>query len=122
MADDTNRLAGVAYIYIDGQSYMLAGEPTYRVSKVSRETLDGMDDVHGYAEKRVAGAIGATLRDARTLSVASINAMTNVTVVLELANGKMITGRNMWSVDAQEVNAADATFQVKFEGKHVEEA
>lgn len=122
MADDPNRLSGVAYLYIDGQSYMVAGEPTYRVARVSRETLIGMDGVHGYSEKPEAGMIGATLRDASTLSVAAINAMTNVTVVLELANGKTITGRNMWSVDAQEVNASEATFSVKFEGQHVEEA
>ena len=122
MADNTNRLAGITFIYIDGKSYMLAGDGAYRVSKVSRESLAGQDRVHGYAEKPEAGMIGGTLRDAGDLSVSSINAMTNVSVMLELANGKVITGRNMWATDVQEVKTQDATFEVKFEGFSVEEA
>ena len=122
MADTTNRLAGIAYITVDGKNYMLSGDLAYQVSRVTRETLVGQDQVHGYSEKPVAGHISATLRDAGSLTVASFNAMTNVTVVCELANGKTIVGRNMWTVEAQEVKTAEATFDVKFEGFSVEEA
>lgn len=122
MADNTNRLAGIAYLTVDGTSYMLAGDLSYGVSKVSRETLTGQDDVHGYAEKPHAGFIAGTLRDSSGLTVADINAMTNVNVVVELANGKMIIGRNMWTVEAQEVKATEGTFEVRWEGKYVEEA
>ena len=52
----------------------------------------------------------------------SASAPANVTVVAELANGKVITGRNMWTVDAQEVKTTDATFPVRWEGISVEEA
>src|SRR5260363_409760 len=48
----------------------------------------GMDGVHGYKETPHAGFISATLRDAGGLTVADFNAMTNVTVTVELANGK----------------------------------
>ncbi len=120
--DTTNRLAGIAYLSVDGQSYMLSGELSYAVSTVSRETLTGQDAVHGYSEKPHAGFISGTLRDSGALSVAAINAMTNVTVVAELANGKTIIGRNMWTVEAQEVKATEATFEVKWEGFSVEEA
>jgi hypothetical protein len=78
--------------------------------------------VHGYSEKPVAGQISGTIRDAGGLSVADVNAMTNVTVVAELANGKTIIGRNMWTVDTQEVATTEATFPVKWEGFSVEEA
>lgn len=122
MADTTNRLAGVAYISVDGTSYMLAADAAYQVSKVTRETLVGQDKIHGYSEKPVPGHISATLRDAGGLSLAAFNAMTNVTVTLELANGKTVIGRNMWTVDAQEVKTAEATFEVKWEGMSVEEA
>lgn len=122
MADNTNRLAGVAYLSVDGRSYMLSGDLAYGVSAVSRETLVGQDAVHGYAEKPHAGFISGTLRDAGSLTVADFNAMSNVSVVVELANGKTITGRNMWTVDAQEVKSMDATFEVKWEGFSVEEA
>lgn len=122
MADTTNRLAGIAYLSVDGQSYMLAGDLAYSPSKVTRETLIGQDRVHGYSEKPHAGFISGSFRDAGGLTVADFNAMTNVTVTAELANGKTIIGRGMWTVDAQEVKTAEATFDVKWEGMSVEEA
>lgn len=123
MADNTNRLAGVAYLSVDGRNYMLAGEGiTYSPTRVKRETLSGPSGVQGYSEMPVAGSISATFRDAGNLSVAAFNAMTNVSVTVELANGKTIIGRNMWTVDAQEVKSSDGTFDVKFEGPSVEEA
>ena len=117
MATNTNRLAGIAYLTVDGQSYMLEADATYKVSTVKRETKSGQDSVHGYSEKPEPGMISATLRDASGLSVASINAMTNSTVVLKLANGKVIIGAGMWTVDVQEVKTEEATFEVKWEGR-----
>lgn len=121
MSDTTNRLAGIAYVSVDGQSYMLAGDLAYSVSKVSRETLTGQDRVHGYSEKPHAGYISGTFRDAGSLTVADFNAMTNVTVVAELANGKTIVLRNGWTTDAQEVNTMEGTFAVRWDSSDVEE-
>lgn len=112
----TNRLAGTAYLTVDGVSYMLAGDFEYSPVSKTRETLVGMDSVHGYSEKPMQAHISGTLRDSGGLTVASLNAMTNVTVVAELANGKTIIGRNMWTVDAQASKATDATIDVKWEG------
>lgn len=122
MADTTNRLAGIAYLAVDGQNYMLSGDLSYSPSKVTRETLVGQDRVHGYSEKPHPGFISGSFRDAGNLTVANFNAMTNVSVVAELANGKTIVGRNMWTVEAQEVKTAEGTFEVKWEGFNVEEA
>ena len=122
MAIDTKRLAGIAYVTVDGQQYMLSADLSYQVSSVSRETLVGQDSVHGFSEKPIAGFISGQFRDAGNLSVAAFNAMTDVSVVAQLANGKIITGRNMWTVDAQEVKTMEATFEVKWEGFSVEEA
>lgn len=121
MANDTNRLAGTAYLSVDGVTYMLAGDFEYNPSKVSRESLAGMDRVHGYSEKPNTPHISGTLRDAGGLSVAALNDMTNVTVVCELANGKTVVGRNMWAVETQTAKAADATIEVKWEGFSVTE-
>jgi hypothetical protein len=116
MADNTNRLAGIAWISMDGQNHMLAGELTYSPADVERESLVGQDRVHGYGEKPRAPFISGSLRDAGTLTVKDFNSMTNVTVTLELANGKIVVGRNMWTVEAQEVKTPEATFEIKFEG------
>ncbi|KWT89354.1 MULTISPECIES: phage tail tube protein [unclassified Variovorax] len=121
MSNTPNRLAGTAYLSVDGNSYMLAGDFEYSPSVVSRETLTGMDTVHGFSEKPQAGHISGTLRDSGGLSVASLNAMDNVTVVAELANGKTIVGRNMWTVETQTAKATDGTIEVKWEGLAVTE-
>jgi predicted heme/steroid binding protein len=116
MADNVNRLAGIAYISVDGQSYMLSGELTYSPGTVERESLIGQDRIHGYSEKPRAPFISGSFRDAGTLTVADFNAMTDVTVTCELANSKTVVGRNMWTTAAQEVKTPDATFEVRFEG------
>lgn len=121
MADTTNRLAGIAYLSVDGKNYMLSGDFSYSPSGVTRETLAGQDRIHGYSEKPHAGAMSATIRDSGGLSVASFNRMTNVTVTCELANGKTIIGRNMWTTEPPEVKTAEGTFEVKWEGLSVEE-
>ena len=121
MAIQTQRLAGIAYINADGSNYMLAGDLVYSVSSVSRKTMTGQDRVHGYAEKPHAGYIAGTLRDSAGTPASTFNAMTNVTVVLQLANGKVVTGRNMWTVDAQEVDTQEGKIAVRWEGASVEE-
>ncbi|KTT24265.1 phage tail protein [Pseudomonas oryzihabitans] len=121
MADSSNRLAGVCYLTVDGANYMMAGDFSYKVSGVTRDTLKGQDGVHGYSEMPVQGYIGGTLRDSGGLSMAALNAMTSVTVVLELANGKTVIGRNMWSTEQQENKTTEATIEMKFEGPSVTE-
>ncbi|UPG86856.1 phage tail tube protein [Luteibacter aegosomatis] len=114
--NNNNRLAGTVYVTVDGQDYPLVGSFEYSPALVTRETLTGNDRVHGYSEKPVAPHIAGTIRDSGGLSVAAINAMTNVTVVAELANGKIIIGRNMWTVESQTSKQDDATIEVRWEG------
>lgn len=116
---DTKRLAGIANIAVDGITHQLSGDLTYSPSQKTRETLAGQDDVHGFKEMPVAGYISGTLRDARDLTIKDFNDMTDVTITLNLANGKTVIGRNMWCVNVQEVKTVDGTFEVRFEGKDV---
>lgn len=123
MAGDTsNRLAGTAYVTVDGVSVMVVGQFKYRPSKVERSTLTGMDSVHGYKEKPLAGYISCQLRDGGGTSVLNFNEQTNVNVVAELANGKTIIGRGLWTTGAQEVESEEATFDVRWEGADVTES
>lgn len=120
---DPRLLAGTASVTIDGVSFSITGEGVYRVSGAARETLEGQDGPHGYSEKVRAGKIAWKGRDSSAVLIAALNAATNVTVVLSLANGKTIIGRNMWRVgDPIEVNTEDASFSVEFDGTDVVEA
>ncbi|MCH7381371.1 phage tail tube protein [Acinetobacter higginsii] len=116
MANNTNRIAGVANISVDGVTHLLSGEFTYSPADVERKSLVGQDQVHGYSEMPRAPFISATLRDSSVLTVKDFNAMSDVTIHAELANGKTIIGRGMWTVDAQEVKTQEGTFEVRWEG------
>lgn len=116
MPDTTNRIAGTAYVTVNGISYLLRGELAYNPGIVSRESVVGMDGGHGYIEKPISPWISGTFSDAGGLRVADLNGMSNVTVTVELANGKLIIGRNMWTVESQESKAAEGTIEVRWEG------
>lgn len=111
-----NRLAGVAAIAVGGVTYMLAGDLVYSPGSVTRETLVGQSGVDGYKEMPRAPFISGTFRDSNGLTVADFNAMTSVNISAQLANGKNVTGSNMWCTDAQEVKTQEGTFDLKFEG------
>lgn len=116
-----NLIAGIANASIDGVTKQLEGSAKYSPSTVKRESLLGQDGFHGFKETPVAPYISMSLRDAGDMTVADFNAIRNSTIVLELANGKVVTGRNMGAVDVQEVDTEDAKFEVKFEGPQVTE-
>lgn len=121
MSNTTNRLAGTAYVTVNGISIMVVGDFTYSPSKVKRETLSGMDFVHGYKEKPTPGFISMRVRDSGGTTVADFNNQTDVNIVAELANGKAIIGEGLWTVNTQEVKSEDAEFEVRWEGRSVTE-
>lgn len=109
-------VAGTAYIQVDGESLALVGEFEYDSGEVSREPATGMDGVHGYIEKPKHSYIKGTLRNLPGISVADLNAMTDVTVVCELNNGKTIVGRNMWTTGSENAEAAEGKIPVEWNG------
>lgn len=122
MGDTSNRMAGTASVTTNGVTIMVAGQFKYSPSTVKRETLTGMDRVHGYKEKPSAPYISCQVRDSGGTTVADFNDMTDVTVVAELANGKTIIGTGMWTVESQEVDSEDAVFDVRWESFSVVES
>ncbi len=120
---DPNRLAGVASVTLDGRAYSIVGEGTYRTSSSKREALVGQDGYHGYSEMPQPGKISWKGRDSGAVNIKALNEASNITVVLSLANGKTIVGRNMVRVgEPIEVNSEDATFAVEFNGPDVTES
>jgi hypothetical protein len=115
------RLAGITTLTIDGNPYMVVSDVTWSPVRWRRETLAGLDAIHGFSEVPLQGYIEATLRDAGDMVIESFNEMRCVEVQVVLANGKVVGGANMWCVSALEVRAAEATFQVRFDGTDVSE-
>ena len=116
-----NRLAGTAYITVDGNSFSIAGEGTYRPSAPSRETVKGQDAVHGYKEMPEAGRISWRGRVTAGVPVSVLD-LTDCTVVLVSAAGATVIGQNMFRVgEPIEVNTEEGTFEAAFEGPTVTE-
>jgi hypothetical protein len=114
-------LAGITTLSIDGTSYMVVSDVTWSPARWKRETLVGLDSVHGFSEVPIQGHIEATLRDSGAISVGDFNNMRCVEVLVTLASGKIVGGSNMWNTSALEVRAAEGTFQVRFDGIDVSE-
>jgi hypothetical protein len=115
------RLAGITGLTIDGNAYMVVSDVTWSPATWKRETLLGLDSVHGFSEVPIQGYIEATLRDSGTISVGDFNQMRCVEVQVTLANGKIVGGTSMWNTSALEVRSAEGTFQVRFDGTNVAE-
>jgi hypothetical protein len=115
------RLAGITGLTIDGEAYMVVSDVTWSPSRWKRETLVGLDSVHGFSEVPIQGYIEATIRDSGDITVDDFNEMRCVEVQVALANGKTVGGANMWCTSALEVRAAEGTFQARFDGIQVSE-
>jgi hypothetical protein len=115
------RVAGVAYVYVDGQQYPLRGNLTVSIDTIEREGAPGQDGIHGYIERPRVPWIEGDFSDIGRLSLTVIQRMTDCTVTAELANGKQYILRNGWTSTAREFNAADGQATVRWEGMAGEE-
>lgn len=122
MADNTNRIAGTAFLALDGVATALQGAFSYRPSAPNRESLMGMDGFHGYKEKPAPGQIKATLRNNGGVSLTALGQMTNSTITCELSNGITVIGRNMFTTEAPSADAEEATIEIIWEGPDVTES
>jgi hypothetical protein len=117
----SRRAAGQAWLTVNNVGYSVVSEPSWRTARVQRETLVSLSGIDGYKEVALPGFIAATIRDTFGQRVADFQDMVDVTVTLKQSNGKQISGTGMWTTEASEVNAEEATFAVRFEGELVEE-
>lgn len=109
-------VGGTAFLTVDGQSLALVGEFEYDSGLVERDPAPGMDAVHGFMEKPKHSYIKGTVRNIPGISVAQLNAMSNVTVVCELNNGKTVSGGGMWSTGKENAEAAEGKIPVEWNG------
>ena len=117
------RKGGIITVQIDGQRYQAKGAFTYGLGKATREAIVGHDEVHGYKETPVAPFIEGEFTDSADLSLETLNNVTDSTVTLELANGKVIALRNAWCTNPDGLGASteEGNIAVRFEGLRAEE-
>jgi Phage tail tube protein len=117
----SNLIAGIATLAVAGVVQQLAGPAVYSPATVKREAMIGPDGFHGWKETPVLPYAKVSIRDAGDMTVADFNAMRNITLTLNLANGKTVVGRNMGTTETVEVDTDEAKFELRFEGPQLSE-
>ena len=110
------RIAGIAFLKVDGNLYPLRGNFTVSPSALERAGIAGQDYVHGYSELPRVPYIEGDVSLDPALSMDAVEAATNVTVTAELANDKVYVLREAWCRSALELNTREGQVRVRFEG------
>lgn len=111
------RIAGVAFILVDGTQYALRGSFTVSPSSLERTGIAGQDYVHGYSElPRVPYIEGEISTVPGIFSTDTLEAITNSTVQANLANGYSYVLSQAWCKSAVDINTHDGMARVRFEG------
>lgn len=111
------RLGGVISVKVDGKIYQAKGAFTYNPGKPLREPIMGSDAQHGFKETPQPGFIEGEFTDEQTLDVPNLVTLKNVTVSIELANGKMFVLRNAYYAAEGTTSTDEGNIGVRFEGR-----
>ena len=115
------RKGGIIQFKVGGVMQDAKGEFTYNLGKNKREALMGSDKVHGFKETPQAAFIEGEITDRGTLDLGGLVDMTDVTVTLALANGKIISLPNAWYAGDGTGHTDEGNIAVRFESDSAEE-
>lgn len=115
------RVGGVMFLAVDGQRWDAKGNFTYNLGRPKREAVVGTDGVHGYKETPQAPWIEGEITDRGTIPLDELLLVTDATVTLELANGKIFVLRSAWYAADGTGNSEEGNVEVRFEGLTADE-
>lgn len=110
------RIAGIAFLKVDGDLYPLRGNFTVSPSPTERTGIAGQDYVHGFQELPRVPYIEGDVSLVPELSMEDVALIVDSTVTAELANGKTYILYQAWCRSAFELNTREGQARVRFEG------
>lgn len=116
-----SRKAGTIYFNVDGSRQSAKGNFTYNLGGEQRTAIVGSDEVHGFSSQPRVAFIEGMITDSSDTDVAALTSLDNVTVTLELANGKTIILHEAWYAGSGDITTEQAEINVRFEGPRAEE-
>lgn len=108
------RIGGLLYVTIDGTQYALKGAWTVTPTNLKREDIAGQDGTNSYTETPTVPGAKGELQTVPGLSVLALQAITNSTMTLQLANGTTYVLAGAWSKPPFEVDTAEGKVGVDF--------
>lgn len=117
------RIAGTCFLKINGEQVPLKGSFSFGLGRSTREGIVGPDRVHGFKELPTVPFIEGQITNTYEINLDSLSKLTEETIILELANGKIIALREAWSVnpDGLKGDTEEGAVDVRFEGLSAEE-
>ena len=115
------KFAGIAFLFVGGNQLRLRGNFTVSPSPVERTMIAGQDGVHGYQELPRVPFIEGDISTTSDLQLESLDGMTDVNVVAQLANGWQYSLIGATCKAALEANSRDGQVRVRWEGLWCEE-
>ncbi len=111
------RLGGIIEVIVNGRKYDARGAWSYGLGTVKRTAHVGPDGaIHGFTETPQPGFIEGEISDRHDLSMKEIANTVDATVVLSLANEKVIVLRHAAYVGDATGKTEDGSFSCRFEG------
>lgn len=119
----SQRRAGICFLKVDGVQYPVKGDIKYGLGKPTREAIPSSSGIDGYKETVTVPFIEGEFIDRAELNLDELSNITDSTVVLELANEKVIALRNAWITNPDGLGAGteEANVAFRFEGLSAEE-
>lgn len=117
MPGSNNRRAGKIYLKINGQLRDAKGSFSYNLGNDKRDAIVGADGIHGYKETPQIAFIEGAVTDAADLDLDAMSREDNVTVTLELVNGKAIVLSNAWFAGEGTVTTDEGEITVRWESR-----
>jgi hypothetical protein len=115
------KFAGIAFLFVAGNQLRLRGNFTVSPSPVERTMIAGQDGVHGYQELPRVPFIEGDISTTADMQLESLDGMTDVNVVAQLANGWQYSLIGATCKAALEANSRDGQVRVRWEGLWCEE-
>ncbi len=115
------RKAGLIQVKVQGEIQDAKGAFTYGLGRPKREAIVGSDAVHGYKEMPQVAFIEGAITDRGSLDLAALVSGRDVTVTLELGNGKVIVLRDAWFAGEGTGSSEEGEIAVRWEGANAEE-
>lgn len=81
---------GVKQVMVNGEVVLVKGGVSYSLGGEKRETVMGIDRVHGVKITRIPAYVEMTVTDRDEFDVKRFTSLTDATVTVELENGKVI--------------------------------
>lgn len=115
------RIAGVAYLKVDGRQYETQGEFTINRGHPMREGVIGTNRVVGFRETPQIPSIEGSLTLTPELSLVFVTNIRDSVVTVEAPNGAQFVLRDAYFAGEGTYSTEDGSIAARFEGSRMEE-